>query len=450
MPRFALLVVALLALLVSAPAAARSADVILDPAAQSVPIGSIVEVRVTLSGAGGQPQPFDVVDVIFSWDPAVLDLIDASQVGADYLFFVSGFLPNPDGINTNLDDGLAMFTGLGPPGMPQIAPPSPDTKIVTTLRFQTLVRTPETAVTIVPAFGTFSTTRVLLTGTDVTGDIDSTALIAVTTPLPCPAAGSCFAAHPSPGCDDASCCEAVCTSDAFCCANEWDSICVDEAFDLCDGCGDPATGDCCSPHDTPFCDNEPCCALVCADDSFCCDVEWDLLCVNGAEAFPECGCDPCQSSTESCFQPHNSPGCDDPACCAQVCGLDPFCCEVEWDEICKESANEVCGGCGAPASGSCFCSHANVGCDNSACCRTVCEIDDFCCRVSWDALCASQANTLCDCRFDFNNDGTVDGADLGLLLAAWSTNACPYDVDGDSTVDGADLGLLLAEWGPCS
>ncbi len=52
---------------------------------------------------------------------------------------------------------------------------------------------------------------------------------------------------------------------------------------------------------------------------------------------------------------------------------------------------------------------------------------------------------------DINLDGVVDGADLGLLLAAWGTcpdaASCVADLNGSGTVDGADLGLLLANWG---
>ncbi|MHC4794845.1 MAG: M43 family zinc metalloprotease [Planctomycetota bacterium] len=49
------------------------------------------------------------------------------------------------------------------------------------------------------------------------------------------------------------------------------------------------------------------------------------------------------------------------------------------------------------------------------------------------------------CPEDLNDDGSVDGADLGLLLAAWATaNA---DINDDGTTNGADLGLLLAKWG---
>jgi len=51
---------------------------------------------------------------------------------------------------------------------------------------------------------------------------------------------------------------------------------------------------------------------------------------------------------------------------------------------------------------------------------------------------------------DLNGDGIVDGADLGILLAAWGAcpmrGACIADLYGDGAVDGADLGILLANW----
>jgi len=47
---------------------------------------------------------------------------------------------------------------------------------------------------------------------------------------------------------------------------------------------------------------------------------------------------------------------------------------------------------------------------------------------------------------DLNGDGLVDGADLGLLLAAWGSLNDDVDLDGDGAIDGADLGILLANW----
>ncbi|MFO0873696.1 MAG: hypothetical protein U0575_06955 [Phycisphaerales bacterium] len=48
---------------------------------------------------------------------------------------------------------------------------------------------------------------------------------------------------------------------------------------------------------------------------------------------------------------------------------------------------------------------------------------------------------------DLDCDGLVGAADLGLLLAAWATDAAAADLDGSGTVDGADLGALLGNWG---
>ncbi len=47
---------------------------------------------------------------------------------------------------------------------------------------------------------------------------------------------------------------------------------------------------------------------------------------------------------------------------------------------------------------------------------------------------------------DLNGDGLVDGADLGLLLAAWGSDDADADLDGSGSVDGADLGILLSNW----
>lgn len=50
---------------------------------------------------------------------------------------------------------------------------------------------------------------------------------------------------------------------------------------------------------------------------------------------------------------------------------------------------------------------------------------------------------------DINQDGQVNGADLGELLASWGgpCAGCAADLNNDGAVDGADLGILLANWG---
>jgi hypothetical protein len=46
---------------------------------------------------------------------------------------------------------------------------------------------------------------------------------------------------------------------------------------------------------------------------------------------------------------------------------------------------------------------------------------------------------------DFNNDGVVDGQDLGILLLQWGLGGIT-DLDGDGITDAADLGLLLLSY----
>jgi hypothetical protein len=79
-------------------------------------------------------------------------------------------------------------------------------------------------------------------------------------------------------------------------------------------------------------------------------------------------------------------------------------------------------------------------------------------------LADSNANNIPDCcespvsciscvACDLNPTGTVDGADLGALLAFWGPVSAAFpraDINRDGIVNGEDLGLLLANWGPCS
>jgi formylglycine-generating enzyme required for sulfatase activity len=52
-------------------------------------------------------------------------------------------------------------------------------------------------------------------------------------------------------------------------------------------------------------------------------------------------------------------------------------------------------------------------------------------------------------------DGTVNGADLGTLLAYWGPRtsgsfSIASDINSDGHIDGSDLGALLANWGTCT
>jgi hypothetical protein len=53
------------------------------------------------------------------------------------------------------------------------------------------------------------------------------------------------------------------------------------------------------------------------------------------------------------------------------------------------------------------------------------------------------------CDADFNDDGRVDGADLGIMVAWFGSGGVPGDLNADGQVDGADVGLFLGQWGDC-
>ncbi len=52
------------------------------------------------------------------------------------------------------------------------------------------------------------------------------------------------------------------------------------------------------------------------------------------------------------------------------------------------------------------------------------------------------------CVADLTGDAVVDGADLGMLIAAWGGHG-RADLNLDGHIDGGDLGILLAGWGAC-
>jgi len=52
------------------------------------------------------------------------------------------------------------------------------------------------------------------------------------------------------------------------------------------------------------------------------------------------------------------------------------------------------------------------------------------------------------CPGDINDDGDVNGVDLGILLGSWDQSGAA-DLNHDGIVNGIDLGILLGNWGPC-
>jgi hypothetical protein len=113
-------------------------------------------------------------------------------------------------------------------------------------------------------------------------------------------------------------------------------ICGPDA-DNSQACG-PGNGACGAANGTPGCDDASCCAEVCAIDAFCCDVEWDANCSIESTGVCDGNFITCGDGAGSCNADNDTPGCDDVDCCNAVCGLDPYCCLVDWDDVCAAAA----------------------------------------------------------------------------------------------------------------
>lgn len=106
------------------------------------------------------------------------------------------------------------------------------------------------------------------------------------------------------------------------------------------------TPECCEEQPIPGCASDAECeSCICTADPFCCDTQWDSLCAEAAQDGPcalTCGCVTLPPAASDCCMPSPSPGCSDPNCNAVICDLDPFCCDTEWDQICVDQALETC------------------------------------------------------------------------------------------------------------
>lgn len=98
---------------------------------------------------------------------------------------------------------------------------------------------------------------------------------------------TCCSASDLPGCAEEACQDTVCAIDEFCCENEWDGICAEEAQIFCGALCAPEISDCCIVHLTGGCVNNACEDLVCDTIPSCCDITWDATCV--AQAQNVCG-----------------------------------------------------------------------------------------------------------------------------------------------------------------
>ena len=105
----------------------------------------------------------------------------------------------------------------------------------------------------------------------------------------------------------------------------------------------------------------------------------------------------CGEGAGDCLSPNGSPACDEVVCCEGVCNLDPYCCDVTWDDVCEARTEGICRGFAVcdTARFDCLATHQQEGCEDPACCNIVCGLDELCCRETWDEVCVDLALDNC-------------------------------------------------------
>jgi hypothetical protein len=87
----------------------------------------------------------------------------------------------------------------------------------------------------------------------------------------------------------------------------------------------------------------PCATQICAADSFCCNTGWDNVCVGEVRSI--CHSDICVAAP--CTHPECAVGSKLTNGCSTtvtaVCGRDPFCCDNQWDNVCVAEVASLAG-----------------------------------------------------------------------------------------------------------
>jgi formylglycine-generating enzyme required for sulfatase activity len=97
------------------------------------------------------------------------------------------------------------------------------------------------------------------------------------------------------------------------------------------------------------------------------------------------------------------------------------------------------------------CSRALIGAPRTALSRSVAHAPlTVVCMAALVALTTRPA--MAQCPGDITGNGLVNGADLGLVLAAWGSDGTDEpgsDINADGQVNGADLAFVIGAFGPC-
>lgn len=164
--------------------------------------------------------------------------------------------------------------------------------------------------------------------------------------------------------------------------------------------------------------DQSCMAQVCEYDAVCCDIGWDLICVDEVASY--CEAKNCLLENPDLIErcaAHDIDEIGEPlthscnACTASICGwFDPFCCDTAWDSQCIMEALErpECASFIHETPSSCAHSPCITGgalnpvC--SACAYDVCETNSLCCMADphayppsseWNHICVLLATMKC-------------------------------------------------------
>ena len=166
--------------------------------------------------------------------------------------------------------------------------------------------------------------------------------------------GLCCTANSTPGCENSACTAAICALDAFCCSTLWDALCAGAAVTnangggVCSGVSNcPTWNGTCPGGQIEDC-NGNCAPASWLGDNDCDQGQWTW---NGNPIYFNCAAlnwdnGDCVPTTPTCCLAHGGTGCQDAACQAAVCAVDPTCCSVIWDAVCASFAiaNATSGG----------------------------------------------------------------------------------------------------------
>ncbi len=225
-----------------------------------------------------------------------------------------------------------------------------------------------------------------------------------------------------------------------------DGICDSSCEPVCLGkeCGNDGCGGTCGFCPEPLvCNNTGKCEfLVTCGDGYC-DANAGEDCLSCSQ---DCG--PCGTGCET------TPwaGCGGCPCEECVCGQDPYCCQVQWDGICVSECEE-CGGCGCTAScqgkqcgpdgcgGSCGSCGPAAECQNGSCvpvCIPDCDGKDCGTNGCGGTCGVCPQNETCQNGICFKGLPCGDLVECALSCVSTMGVACLYDCLDEGTPEAQD------------